>query len=143
MSGDTWAAAATYGRNLLPNQAILIGCTILALLLPRLLAWSYSWSAGPSINLGLWALFAASWLLAAVFAGFGMGVFDRTVHEVPVFPLRLRMWLNPAWFVAPAIVAAFIGATAIFGVPAISAVAEGPAGLEVRIRTRPSSPGSS
>ena len=57
VSGDTWAAAATYLRNLLLNQAILIGCTILALLVPRLLAWAYTWpkstcpasSCGPSL----------------------------------------------------------------------------------------------
>ena len=57
-----------------------------------------------------------SWLLAAVFAGFGMGVFNRTVSKMPVFPSSLRIWLDPAWFVVPAMLSTFTGAFAIFGV---------------------------
>ena len=57
VSGDTWAAAATYLRNLLLNQAILIGCTILALLVPRLLAWAYTWPKSDLSSVVLWAVF--------------------------------------------------------------------------------------
>lgn len=114
VSGDTWAAVAIYLRNLLLNQAILIGCLMLLLLLPRLLAKGLTIVVGNGTVTSVeWIIFCVAWLWASCFAGLGLNAFQHTGHGSH-FSRQRKRFLKPVWFAAPVVVSAFAGAFALY-----------------------------
>jgi hypothetical protein len=119
LSGDTWSAVSTYGRNLLLNQSILVLGLAAFLLVPRataLLSASLTGLSGQALNwlllISLALLVFSTALIGGNMAAFAAGVKapgDARKLEPPVWmtpggiigfilvPLVLASWLLSCW----------------------------------------------
>ena len=109
LSGDTWAAIATYLRNLLLNQTALVCFLALLLLLPRgLYALSLNLVEHP--NLCFWGALGIA-ALALLFVARNLSVFDslgtprwnsnRHIQYLVTLPLLTAAWLLVCAFSGP------------------------------------------
>lgn len=99
LSGDTWSAIATYLRNLLLNQTILILIFCAVLLLPRVLALAAG-EIGEEWNDNIRALppWTPGWLIGFVGRSVGPGHFYFTGAYLLLFIGVWQIHRNMGWF---------------------------------------------